>query len=132
MKNILEKFTPFGTVIAAAGCPACFPALAAVGSVFGISIFASYEKEFLIVMQIFMVLTMILFYVSYRRTKNISSFLIGLFSGGLMFFAWYVAYNPLIFYSGMIGIITVSFWNLWLERKIPSCKEGVCPTNYKK
>jgi len=131
MKNIFEKFLPFGTVLSAAACPACFPALAAVGSAFGLSFFAQYEREALVVMQIFMILTMVLFYVSYRRTKFLPSFIIGLLAGGLMFFAWYVAYTPFIFYLGMTGIISVSFWNLWLERKIPSCKDGACPTNCK-
>ncbi len=80
---ILEKLSPVGTVVAAAGCPVCFPALAAVGSVLGLGAFAAYENEFLIVMQVLMGLNLLLFWVSYRRTRYLPSFLVGVGSGGV-------------------------------------------------
>lgn len=128
MKHLIEKFTPFGAIFSAAICPACFPALAGLGSTFGLTFFAHYEKEALIIMQIFIALSVIFAFLSYKRTKYIPSFVISVLSGGIMFFSWYISYHPFAFYTGILGLIISAFWNIWIERKLPSCKDGVCPS----
>jgi mercuric ion transport protein len=121
MKNFLDKLAPLGVVGAAASCSACFPALAGIGSVLGLGVLASYEREALMVMQIFIGLSMLFAYLSFRRTGYKPSFIISLLSGGMMFFSWYVLYHPAIFYLGMLGLVGAAFWNLWIEKKHPHC-----------
>jgi len=125
-KKMAEKFAPLGAVVAAAGCPVCFPALAGLGSALGLSLFARYEPQFLVLVQIFVILSMYLAYVSYKRTKNKYSLALSLISGLAMFFTWYAIYSPVVFYSGMFGLVLGAIWNFILERKLPSCKDGVC------
>jgi len=126
MKYLIEKFTPFGAIFAAAICPACFPALAGLGSAFGLTFFVHYEKEALIIMQLFIALSVFFAFLSYKRTKYTISFAISILSGGVMFFSWYVIYHPFVFYAGIFGLIISAFWNIWIERKLPSCKDGIC------
>ncbi len=121
-----EKLAPLGTVIAAAGCPACFPALAGLGSALGLGVFARYESQFLILIQVFVVISMLLAFVSYRRTKNIVSLFVALVSGIAMFATWYIAYSPAIYYAGMAGFIFSTVWNFYLESKLSNCSNGTC------
>lgn len=118
MQHILEKIPSIGAILAAAGCPVCFPALAAAGSVFGISALAAYESQFIILTQVFIALSVLFAVVSYRRTKHKPSFLIAIFSGVLFFFAWYVMGNTAFIYLGMAGIFATAMWNIYLERQI--------------
>jgi mercuric ion transport protein len=122
MKENLDKLPAFGAVIAAAGCPVCFPALAAVGSVFGIGALAAYESQLIILTQIFVILSMVFAVVSYRRTQYKPSLIIALVSGVLIFGTWYLFWNPVIVYLGLAGISGVAVWNIILENRIRACR----------
>ncbi len=121
MKKI-EKFAPLGIVAAAASCSACFPALAGIGSVLGLGVFAAYERQALIVMQVVIFLSMFFAYLGYRRTKYKLSLILSLVSGSVMLYSWYVHYYEIVFFAGLIGLIVAAFWNLWLEKHNPFCK----------
>ncbi len=121
MKHLSEKFVPLGSVLAAAGCPVCFPALTGLASLLGISAFAAYEAELLILTQILVALSMLFAWRSYQRTAYKPSLVIALTSGGLVFFSWYVWWQDIIIYSAFAGLIISAFWNIWLERQIGRC-----------
>ena len=89
MKSYIEKIPSIGAIIAAAGCPICFTALAAVGSVFGLGALAAFESQFLIITQIFVELSVLFAVISFRRTGQKLSLSIALISGVLFFGSWY-------------------------------------------
>lgn len=116
-----EIFAPFGSVLAAAGCPACFPALAGLASLFGIGALASYEAELLIATQFLVAVSMLFAWRSYRRTHFTPSLSIALVSGAAVFFSWYIWWNENIIYLGFAGLIITALWNILLERRASSC-----------
>jgi mercuric ion transport protein len=122
MKHLAEKFAPVGSVLAAAGCPACFPALTGLASVLGITAFAAYEAELLIVTQILVVVSMLFAWRSYRRTRYKPSLALALTSGFLVFFSWYIWWQDIIIYSAFAGLIISAFWNIWLEKRCGRCE----------
>jgi hypothetical protein len=122
LKHIGEKFVPVGSVLAAAGCPVCFPALAGFASLLGVGAFAAYEAELLILTQILVALSMLFAWRSYRRTAYKPSLVIALISGVLVFFSWYVWWQDIIIYSAFAGLVMSAFWNIWLERRAGTCE----------
>jgi mercuric ion transport protein len=121
MKQLLEKIPSVGAIVAAAGCPVCFPVLAGVGSAFGLGALAAYESQFILLTQVFIVLSVVFAVVSYRRTQYKPSLLIAVLSGALFFFAWYVIGNTLLIYLGMVGIFATAMWNLYIENRVKKC-----------
>ncbi len=122
MKHYWEKVPSFGAIVAAAGCPICFPALAAVGSVFGLSALAAYENQFILVTQIFVALSLVFAVLSFRRTRVKLSLMIALLSGVLIFGSWYIFWNEALVYLGLAGIFISAVWNIRLEKRIRECK----------
>ena len=106
-----------GAIVAAAGCPICFPALAAVGSVFGLGALAAYESQFLIITQIMVVLSLIFSVVSYRRTSYKSPLVLAICSGILFFGSWYLMFNQVLIYIALAGILTSAVWNTAVEKR---------------
>jgi mercuric ion transport protein len=121
MKQLLEKAPSVGAIVAAAGCPVCFPALAAVGSVFGLGALAAYESQFILLTQAFIVLSVVFAVVSYRRTHYKPSLLTAILSGVLFFIAWYVIGNTALIYLGMVGIFLTAMWNIYIENRVKTC-----------
>ncbi|WP_424945754.1 MerC family mercury resistance protein [Candidatus Spongiihabitans sp.] len=122
MKNYWEKVPSLGAIVAAAGCPICFPALAAVGSVFGLGALAAYENQFILITQIFVGLSLVFAVISFKRTRFKLSLTIALLSGILIFAAWYVFWNEALVYLGLAGIFISAVWNIILEKRIGECK----------
>lgn len=117
-KTYLEKVPSIGAIVAAAGCPICFPALAAVGSVFGLGALAAYESQFLIITQVFVLLSLLFAVVSFRRTGYMLTLVISLLSGALFFGSWYVYWDPVIVYVALAGIFIAAIWNTILEKRV--------------
>jgi hypothetical protein len=122
VNHLLEKFTPVGSVLAAAGCPVCFPALTGLASLLGITALAAYEAQLLIVTQILVAASMLFAWRSYRRTRYRPSYAMALISGFLVFFSWYVWWQDIIIYSAFAGLIISAFWNIWLEKRYGDCE----------
>lgn len=121
MKEILEKLAPVGSVVAAAGCPMCFPALAGIGSLFGLGALAAYEQDLLMLMRVLVGLSMLLALLSYRRTRVVTPLALSLASGVLVFAVWYVWWKPVFLYIGLAGLVVGALWNLVLERRQRAC-----------
>ena len=117
MKSYIEKIPSIGAIIAAAGCPICFPALAAVGSVFGLGALAAYESQFLIITQIFAALSVLFAVISFRRTGHKLSLSIALISGALFFGSWYLFFSQAVIYIALAGIFVTAIWNTVLEKR---------------
>jgi len=117
MKPYIEKIPSIGAIIAAAGCPICFPALAAIGSVFGLGSLAAYESQFLIITQIFFVLSVLFAVISFRRSGHKLSLSIALISGALFFGSWHLYFNQALIYIALAGIFVTAIWNTVLEKR---------------
>lgn len=122
MNHLPEKFAPVGSVLAAAGCPVCFPALTGLASFLGITALAVHEAQLLIVTQILVAASMLFAWRSYRRTRYKPSYVIALISGFLVFFSWYVWWKDIVIYSAFVGLIISAFWNIWLEKRYGDCE----------
>lgn len=109
----LDRIGSIGAVIAAAACPICFPKLALIGALFGLSAFSAYEYQFLIATQLLAALAAGGHVLSYRRHRNrwlLASALVG---AAAVFGGLYVAGSELLVYGGLAVLIVASTADLW-------------------
>lgn len=130
MNNNLEKSWPIGVLVATAGCPACFPAIAGVASAMWLTFLQWYEWIALKLVQIFIVLSMILAYFTYKRNKFKATLIMTEISWIIMLISFFTGYIT-IYYIFLIPLIIASIWNYIIDKKIPNCKDWKCNTNNK-
>ena len=122
--NHLDKIGAVGAILAAGGCPACFPALAALGSVLGLGFLQKYEGKALIVFQILVIIALSGNVISYFNHRKVIPLIVGVFGALIIFFAWYIHFNTALFYIGLSGLFISSILNIIAKKKCPKCKEG--------
>lgn len=122
IKNILEKITSPLTLVAAAGCPICFPALAGLGSALGLSFLAPYEGLFLKGFQVLVIISLISIWFSYRKHRNKTPLYLAGVAGVLIFGSFY-GVIPLfsMVYVGMGLLVISSFLNMFSSRQCREC-----------
>jgi len=84
-----------------------------------------YEWIALKLVQIFIVLSMILAYYTYKRNKFKPTLIMTEVSWIVMlisFFTWFTA----IYYTFLVPLIVASIWNYIVDKKLPSCKSWSC------
>ncbi len=110
---MVKKAQSFGSADAliAAACPICFPKLAAIGALFGLSILAPFEIYFLWGAQIIVLAICAIQYRSYKVHRN--GFLLAWFAGfSILFFAsLYAVPSETLSYIALGGIIIGSVRN---------------------
>lgn len=113
----LDKIGTIGLFIAALATPCCFPLFAFLLSAFGLGsaeLFGGWTKY---IFEALVLLSLAGFLIAYRQHKNIFPFLIGLVSGGLIFYAYNFNFNGNIIYSGMFGLLLATGLNYYINRK---------------
>jgi glutaredoxin len=102
-------------------CPVCIPAVAGFLSAIGLGFMVSTAilKPLLIT---FILITLGGFFWSYKKEhKNIAPLLVGSLMALSLYAGRYIyldaTLNPFLLYGGILGIIIVSFWNLYLRKK---------------
>src|SRR5215510_11572459 len=70
MTRYLDKLGSFGSVVAAAACPICFPKLALLGSLIGLGAFSAYEAQLFIAAQLLVIVAVAGQAVAYRQHRN--------------------------------------------------------------
>ena len=128
--RIFDKLWPFWVLLFALSCPACFPALAWLSSVLGLTYLQTFEKEIFFAIPVFILLSLIFAIFTYLKNKYIVTLILNLLSWGVLLFTWFVIYNSIAFYIGMMWLIIASVWNVIIDRKLPSCKDWICDTNF--
>ena len=86
--KFLDKFGAVGSffsLLAAAGCPACFPLLGVVGTTLGLGFLRPYEGIAMYVFQGFVLLSLIGNVFAYFSHKRIYALLIGVISPSMIF-----------------------------------------------
>ena len=120
----LDKLGAVGAIVAAGGCPACFPALAALGSAMGLGFLQQFEEKSLIALQILVFIGLIGNIISYFNHRKIIPLIVGVFSALIIFFAWYIHFIYALFYLGLIGLFVAAILNIIAKKKCPKCQEG--------
>jgi len=118
LKN-LDKVGMFGLLITGIVSPCCFPLFAFILSAFGFGsaeLFGGWTEY---VFEGFVFISVIGFYIAYRKHKNIVPLVVGLESGGLIIYAY--NFNPAIefeaIYIGMFGLLIATALNYYINRK---------------
>ena len=117
MKRWLEKSGGIGAIVAAAACPVCFPKLALLGALFGLSALGAYESQLFLITQALVVVAAIGHVLSFLRHRK--AWLLGgaLASATAVFAGLYWARSELLVYAGFAGLVAASVPDLW--RRIP-------------
>ena len=105
----IDRVGSLGTLIAAMACPVCWPVLATLGSSLGLGIFAPWEgiiSNF--VFPPFVVIAVLGTFLSFRSHKKRLPFVLGIVSGSLILFGFYVIWQPTLVYIGIFGLLISS------------------------
>lgn len=111
-----EKAGAVGTVVAAASCPACFPALASLGAAMGLGFLSSYEGLMITtLLPLFAVIAMLahaLAWFRHRQWRRSAVGMIGpiLVLAGLWLFMG--AWGNAVLYTGLAFMVGASIWDL--------------------
>ena len=129
MTKYLDKVASVGAPIAAAACPICFPKLALLGSLLGLSAFSSYEAQLFMVAQLLVIAAVAGHALAYRQHRNIRLLAAGLVGGAAFFIGLYVLGSEWVAYAGFAGLVAASFVDLWSRLHVGSGRVSVitCP-----
>jgi mercuric ion transport protein len=120
----------FGSVIAAASCPACFPALAGLGAAAGVGFLSEYEGLFITtLLPLFAGIALVanaLGWLRHRQWWRSALGMIGpalVLAAMLLFFGrWWTAR---LLYTGLALMVAVSLWDL-VSKSRPRCSDAAC------
>lgn len=113
MKTHLEKLGSFGSIVAAAACPICFPKLALIGAFFGMGGLGAYEWQFLIASQLLVGVAVAGNVLAYLRHRKLWILLVALFGGATFFAGLYVVGSEAVVYAGFAALVAGSTAELW-------------------
>ncbi|MBI2752376.1 MAG: organomercurial transporter MerC [Betaproteobacteria bacterium] len=107
-----------GTVVSAAACPACFPALASLGGAMGLGVFAEYEGLFMTtLLPLFAGIALVanaLGWLRHRQWRRSALGMLGpaMVLAALLLFPGQECFATLL-YAGVACMVGVSLWDLF-------------------
>jgi len=113
-----DKAGVVGSIVSAAACPACFPALASLGAAAGLGIFAQYEGLIMTkVLPLFAIVALVANALGWLRHRQWHRSLLGMIGpamvlAALLLFAgedWFAT----LLYAGLTCMVGVSLWDLF-------------------
>ena len=110
--NYLDKLGSLGSIVAAAACPACFPQLAALGTLVGLGALSSYEGQIFLATKVLVVLAIVGHVLAYRRHCSVVLLVLGAGGGVLFFIAMYLLGSELAVYVGLGAMLLASILDL--------------------
>jgi mercuric ion transport protein len=113
----LDKFGAFGTIVAAAACPICFPKLALIGALVGLGALAEYEYYFYIAFQVLALVTFTGVLLTYRIQRNLKILILAFASVTLFFVSLYLIANEYLSYFALAGLVASVIWQLVEAKK---------------
>ena len=113
----LNKFGAFGTLIAAAACPICFPKLALIGALIGLGALAKYEYYFFVAFQVFALVTFTGILLTYRKQRHLNILILAFASVALFFISLYLIVNEYLSYFALAGLVASVIWQLVEAKK---------------
>ncbi len=123
MTSLADKAGSLGTLVSAAACPACFPALASLGAALGLGSLAQYEALFVTrLLPLFAMAALLangLGWFSHRNWRRSALGMAGpavvLAAIALLFLGQPLA-QPLL-YTGLVLMVGTSLWDLLARRR---------------
>lgn len=115
MKAYLDKVGGFGSLITAAACPGCFPHLAALGALFGLGAFGTYEREIFLATKILVALAIAGHVLAYRAHRRLLLLIVGAGGGVLFFLGMYLFQSERVTYAGLMAMLLASAVDLLLK-----------------
>ena len=113
----LDKIGAVGAVLAAAAAPCCFPLLASVGAVLGLSFLKQFAPQLGYAIQTCVLVAVVGAFFEFRRHRQIYPLLLA--AGGAIAVLAY-SYPPAgsaSVYSGMAALVGAGIWNTILSRR---------------
>ncbi len=113
-----DKAGVVGTVVSAAACPACFPALASLGAALGLGVFAQYEGLFMTtLLPLFAGAALLASALGWLRHRQWHRSLLGMIGPAMVLAAlllfpgedWFAT----LLYAGLACMVGVSLWDLF-------------------
>ncbi|CAN7752227.1 MULTISPECIES: organomercurial transporter MerC [unclassified Variovorax] len=128
-----DKAGALGSIVSAASCPACFPALASLGAAMGLGFLAGYEGLFITtLLPLFAAVALVanaLGWLRHRQWHRSALGMIGpamVLAAMLLFFGqWWTAR---LLYTGLAFMVGVSLWDLLSPAK--RCSPDGCETRH--
>ena len=108
----LDKFGPFGAIVAAAACPICFPKLALIGALIGLGALVEYEFYFLVAAQLLVLISLVGVILAFRNHGNLKILLFGIANVVLFFISLYLIVNEYLSYLALAGLVASFIWQL--------------------
>jgi len=117
ISRLADKVGSVGVLVAAMGCAACFPPMAALGASIGLGFLSAYEGVFinkLLPLFALIVLFSNLFaWVSHRNYIRMIWGLLGpLMVLATLYLFWTDNWSTYMFYAGLVLMIAVSIWDI--------------------
>jgi hypothetical protein len=119
--SVFDKLGPMGAFVAAMGCPACFPLLAATGSALGLGVLRPYEGWVMYVFQGLVVVSLLGNIASFLNHRKVIPLIVGLISPILIFYVFYIYFNQTLLYLGLFGLLTTAILNYLAKRRCKAC-----------
>jgi mercuric ion transport protein len=125
--RVADKAGALGSIVSAASCPACFPALASLGAALGLGFLSEYEGLFInTLLPVFAGIALLANAMGWFRHRQWWRALLGVagpamvLAAMLLFFGqWWTAR---LLYTGLAFMVGVSVWDLLSPaRKICAC-----------
>lgn len=127
-----DKAGVVGTVVSAAACPACFPALASLGAAVGLGIFAQYEGLIMTrLLPLFAAVALLANALGWLRHRQWHRSLLGMVGPAIVLAALLVfpgeEWFDKLLYAGLACMVGVSLWDL-ISPANKRCAVNACET----
>ena len=117
ISRLADKVGSIGVLVAAMGCAACFPPMAAFGASIGLGFLSAYEGVFINkLLPLFTLIVLFSYLFAWVSHRNYIRMIWGLL-GPLMVLAtlylfWTDNWSTYMFYAGLVLMIAVSIWDI--------------------
>jgi len=117
----LDKIGAVGAVLAAAAAPCCFPLLAVVGSMLGLSVLNPFVGYMAYVMQALALLSLAGNFLAWRRHRKWTPLAIGGVGVALVFVGYYSNLPTELIYAGLGMLVVAAILNVVASRSDAGC-----------
>ncbi|MFZ5606385.1 MAG: organomercurial transporter MerC [Pseudomonadota bacterium] len=112
LTRIADKTGTFGSIVAAMGCAACFPAIASFGAAIGLGFLGQYEGLFISrLLPLFAVIALIANALGWLSHRQWHRSVIGMVGPAIVLVATFTMAEKLL-YAGLATMMAVSIWDL--------------------
>lgn len=114
----IDKIGSTGMIFTVLACPVCWPLFAGLGGALGLGVLAPFEGIMMdYVFPPFVVLTLIGSILSFQYHKQRLPLIVGILSGLLVLYGFYVGWQLTLMYIGIFGLLISSILSYLANRK---------------